>query len=317
MAYYTGQCSSYQHLADILVEKCQAHGWAWQDGILSKDDLFIQIFVVEQRIDNYHVRGQGITLIGGTGKQANRLVNPVENPVRLGRTVAGRKLPTIDYFPAHYHLFIFAHEVYLLMKFEIDKFYYLAFGKSNLLQSTQGNGLWLCATSHHYAYSLDSNSIAEVVYIKNNGGGASGSYGATAIAPFWNRQDFNANWSNSVICHGMDNILWSSGKSRAWCTFEPLIDRLPTNHFADSLLLPYNIYLERPENKLSLIAQLENARCVRIDNYEPEQIVTLGHEKWMIFPFYRKSLQHRSGGSGDSSYSQHTGTFGWAIRYEG
>lgn len=314
MAYYTGQCTSYQHLADILVEHCQKHGWVWQDGILSKNDLFIQIFVVEQRIDNYHVRGQGITLIGGTGKQTNQLINPAENPVRLGRTVAGRKLPQINYFPAHYHLFIFANEVYLFMKFDIDKFYYLAFGKSNLLQNTLGSGLWLSATCQHYSFSSDDGSIFEIIYLKNNGGGASGGYGATVVAPFWNRQDFYHNWSNSVICHGLDNLLWSNGKSRAYCTFEPLIDRLPTNHFADSPLLPYNIYLERPENKLSLIAQLENARCVRIDNYEPEQIISLGHEKWMVFPFYRKNLQYRDVNSG---YSQHTGTFGWAIRFDG
>lgn len=77
--------------------------------------------------------------------------------------------------------------------------------------------------------------------------------------------------------------------------------------------MPYNIYLERPENKLSLICQFENARFLRIDNHEPEQILTLGHERWMIFPFCRKDVKNRNGGLN----IYHTGTFGWAIRYEG
>lgn len=88
---------------------------------------------------------------------------------------------------------------------------------------------------------------------------------------------------------------------------------MPTVHFADSPLLPYNIYLERPENKLSLICQLQHARFVRIDNYEPEQIITLGHERWIIFTFCQKDAQNRNGSSGGWG----TGTFGWAIRYEG
>lgn len=308
MAYYTGQCTSYQNLVDILVDKCQTYGWTWQDNILSKDNLFIKISVVEQPVIHYYFQGQGITLTGGTGKQGNQLINPSGISVRMGRTVANKL--KIDYFPAHYHLFIFSNEIYLLMKFNVDKFYYLAFGKSNLIHNAQANNLWLCATSNFFSHA--SETLPEVIDIRVRGGGVSSDYGATAVAPFWTRGGFENNWTNSVICHGFDNMLWSSTKSKTYATFEPLIERLPTAHFADSPLLPYNIYLERPENKLSLICQFENARCVRIDNYEPEQIITLGHERWMIFPFYTKNLMAR-----DAGFSTHTGTFGWAIRFDG
>lgn len=310
MAYYTGQCSSYQHLADILVEKCQQHGWAWQDNILSKDDLFVKVMVQNQPASNYYgVLQHGITITGGTAQHGSNLVNP-SNSVRLGRTVWNEHNP--NYFPVNYHLFVFADEVYLVMKFEVDKFYYLAFGKSHLIKGTQGNGLWLSATACNNAYY--AYSAIEHMRIMSNDGGEGGGNNRSPVAPFFNRNQWYDGWSNSIICHGLDNTLWSSGTSRAYATFEPLIDRLPTAHFADSPLLPYNIYLERPENKISLITQFANARFLRIDNHEPEQIITLGHERWIVFPFYRKDLQERNG---TITRYDHTGTFGWAIRYEG
>lgn len=293
MAYYTGQCTSFQNLADILVEKCQAHGFAWQDGILSKDDLFIK-----HEIDDKW----GIYMSGGVGRQNGILLGNSGNKVRLG-SPSDRDLQVI--FPANYHLFVFKNEVYLILK-SVDRFYYLAFGKSTLIQDTEGNGLWLSATACQHPHW-------RAIAIQRNGGGSGGGENPSPVAPFFNREAWSDGWSNSTICHGFDGVLWSSGASRAWCTFEPLIDRMPTAHFSDSPLLPYNIYLERPENKLSLIAQFENARFLRIDNYEPEQILTLGHEKWMVFPFFQKNIQHRDGGW----EIKHSGTFGWAIRYEG
>lgn len=311
MAYYTGQCSSYQHLADILVEKCQQHGWTWQDNILNKNGMYIHIQVNQKQPTVYYHDGIGIILTGATGKQGSTLINPGATKVRLGST--SYAVVNVSVFPAIYHLFIFEHEVYLLMKFDTNKFYYLMFGQSLLLQNTntQANSLFLSATACLYGYD---NRSPEYIFITPTSGGASGTRNKSAVAPFWNRNDFSDNWSNSVICHGIDNTLWSSGKSRAYAIFEPLINRLPTTHFSDSPLLPYNIYLQRPQNKLSLIAQLENARFVCIDNYEPEQVIILGHEKWIVFPFFQKNTQQRDAGS---STEIHTGTFGWAIRYEG
>lgn len=304
MAYYTGQCSSYQHLADILVEKCQAHGWAWQDGILSKDDLFVKIEVKEDYITSYQTDGIGIILTGGTGKNNTTLLNPSPVQSRLGSTARVSYRP----FPAHYHLFIFDNEIYLMIKFDIDKFYYLAFGQSLLCKNTQSNGLWLSATSGRRMYG-SSNKLENIEIYESSGG----TYGSE-VAPFWSASGASSNdYLHHSICHGLDGVLWSSLGKKSYSNFVPLLNRLPTTYFVDSPLLPYNIYLERPEKKISLIAQFINARFVRIDNYEPEQVITLGHDKWMIFPFFKKSVHQRSGGA----YLTHTGTFGWAIRYEG
>lgn len=289
MAYYSGQCNSYQHLAEILVEKCQAHGWAWRDEILSKDNVAIKLWVCNT--PRSYQTGEGIIL----SAMSDGLLADIQP--RLG----GFGTINEDIFPALYHLFVFGQEVYLVLKVGVDKFYHLAFGKSSILGT-----VWVSATSPQYCYADQWISIA------TNGGGASSS-SITSSAPFWGGAYHNPNWCHCTIQHNLDGYIWSGHSSQAYCNFEPLISRLPTTHFSDSPLLPYNIYLERPENKLSLICQFENARFVRVDNYENEQILTLGHERWMVFPFYRKNVVERNGGHN----IRHTGTFGWAIRYEG
>lgn len=301
MAYYTGQCSNYQHLADILVEKCQVHGWVWQDGILSKDNLFVKPTISQKDSHN----AGGIIITGGTGKTGATLINPSAHTPRLGNP--SYAVNDGQFFPAKYHCFIFDNEVYLLLAMG-DFYYHLAFGKSALIDSDIANGLWLSATA--LAHSLGhTNGIS----ISTRDGGGGGWTNLISPAPFWCRVESFEGQNTSIICHGLDGALWSFGANSAFCAFEPLIERLPTQNFSDSVLLPYNIYAYRPESKLSLVAQFHNARCVRVDNYESEQILTLGHERWMVFPFYKKNLSQRDGGM----WLEHSGTFGWAIRYEG
>ena len=71
--------------------------------------------------------------------------------------------------------------------------------------------------------------------------------------------------------------------------------------------------MARASNKVSILAKIENARYLRIDNLQPEQILTFGAEKWMVFPFHKKNSSVRDGGTS----IDHSGTFGWAIRYDG
>ena len=58
---------------------------------------------------------------------------------------------------------------------------------------------------------------------------------------------------------------------------------------------------------------LAHCRFLRIDNYQPGDIIPLGPDRWKVAPWYRKNTAQRDGGSN----IQHTGTFGWAIRYDG
>jgi len=120
-----------------------------------------------------------------------------------------------------------------------------------------------------------------------------------------------------MVDHGFDGVSdWRTyvGSSRVGITaLRPLLEIQPNSWNSEAVLLPIREYFKRSENKVSLIIDLEHARHTRIDNYEPGQIITLGNDRWMIFPWTQKNTNSRNGGTA----IDHSGTFGWAIRYEG
>lgn len=295
MAYYSGQASSYQELLSVLVNACVEQGWTWADGILSKGTIFLKLII----------ESNGIVATAAIGKNSNILINAAPTSPRLGNP----GFNVLIVFPVSYHIFIFDDEVYLKVKFKIDIFYYLAFGKSNI--SLPSNGLWVSATSNRSAYIYNGDGISIGV---DSGGAGGGGSNPSAVAPFWNANNYSDNFSNAVISHGFDGVIWSSGSNNA--TFAKAISNLqsrqPSNWSSESILQSFDIYLDRPSGKKSLICQFKHARYLRNDHYEPEQIINMGQEKWMIFPFYKKNINARNGGGSD-----HTGTFGWAIRYDG
>ena len=89
-----------------------------------------------------------------------------------------------------------------------------------------------------------------------------------------------------------------------------LIDASPNAFNNESVLLPIRAYKFREASKWSQILEIKNARHLRIDNYTPKEIITLGNEQWMVFPFYRKKTTN------DAPW-KHSYLYGWAIKYEG
>lgn len=298
MAYYSGQVSSYQELLDVLVAACVAQGWTWADGILNKGTVYVGLAVSTT----------GITATGGSGKNGTSLLNPAPTRPRLGNMHSTLNLPV---FPVQYHIFLFDKEIYLIIKFNVDSFYYLAFGQSSL-NLVGANGLWISASSCGAGTSNGTNGGVTINQI-TGGGGSSGA--PSPAAPFWNTSNYADNWNNSVIMHGFDDVLWSSRTKNALTVsgITPFQSRQPNDWNSETIFLPLNIYVDRSNNKVSLACQILNARFLRIDNHEPEEIITLGQDRWMVLPFYKKNSASRDGGL----IIDHTGTFGWAIRYDG
>ena len=300
MAYYSGQAASYAELLTVLVNGCVAQGWTWADGILRKNGCYIKLEEITSGT------ATGIRATGGTGVSGSSLLNAAATKPRMGNPGAINLIT----FPVLYHLFVFDNEVYFIIKFNINTFHYLAFGKSDIALSE--NGLWISATA--CGAGIYSNSTGGVA-ITETSGGAGGAVNASAVAPFWNGNNFADNWSNAVIAHGLDGVIWSGGTKIAnfVSSLAPLNARQPSAWSTDAILLPIQIYIDRASSKKSLACQLQNSRYIRVDNLNPEQIIQFGSEKWMIFPFYKKDITSRNGGG----FVDHTGTFGWAIRYDG
>ncbi len=301
MAYYTGSVNSYEELRTVLASACGNHGWVYNNGILSKGSAYVAL-----KLGGTGSSGEGLMVQGGTGQSGSALTLPSPNHARLGRPMAGGVWDAVAW-PASYHIHIgeSPDEVYVLLNTNITAFYWLAFGRSSV-PSLVGSGLWLCGSAGEYAAGGAAITISPV--------GGSQDASRVCNAPFWAGSRASWHYLNETI--QADAGKWTSADANEsllgveWLA--PLIDRSPNAWNGESVLLPIQIYQNRPESKMRLLAGLAHARYVRLHNLEPGQVITLGADQWKVYPFYKKNASAPNGGSSLG----HTGTFGWALRYE-
>lgn len=223
-------------------------------------------------------------------------------------------------FPCNYDVFGFAQELYLVVNYDVDSYQYMAFGKS-AVPGLPGQGGWVAATLGNAPAGecAGTTSTTDLIGIAKDGSINS----TTAVAAaFWftdsSSLDACGQQRNCWVNHGFDTLgwLWKSTQSgtpvgvRAITT---LIEKQPSVWNSEATLLPIRAYVERPSFKASMVVDLANARHLRVDNLTPGDILTLGADKWKVYPWYRKDSAARDGGSSVN----HSGTFGWAIRYQG
>ncbi|MBB3103803.1 hypothetical protein FHR87_002200 [Azomonas macrocytogenes] len=281
-------------LRQALIDACVTEGWAWNAGseVLSKDAMFLRL----QIVSGY------LTLLGRTSATAGDM----PNVVRIGQL--GTQ-PLV--WPLSYEIFVFNGEVYLVANYNVDFYQWCAFGLSTV-DGLPGSGMWVGAT-----VGSGVNPTGGPIYIMGGAGGDPGD-NSTSGALFWATVTGSGGGRNGFVHSDLDAQGWWLGQYLTdypvgIAPIVPLIGLLPNAWNSEAVLLPIRSYKKRPELKVSLITDLEHARYTRVDNYEPSEIITIGSDRWKVYPWYRKNTTTRNGGSGIA----HTGTFGWAIRYEG
>jgi len=218
-------------------------------------------------------------------------------------------------------------EVYLIVRHNVDYFYWLAFGISDV-PGLPGTGAWLAAIGMASPESYTSGTSAGGVFVGPEGSGTDtfDSGIGTSAALFWKTSNIATSRSQNTLHCQLDGVEWAdhpssggpnaAGKLLAVAQAAPHIARSPNAWNGESPLLPIQAYYTRAAAKVSLVADLKHSRYVRVDNYIPEQVITLGPDRWKIYPFYRKNTLQRDGQI-SGGLIDHTGTFGWAIRYDG
>lgn len=310
MAYYSGTAGSLTALKTALLTHAQTDGWVLTGDVLSKAGVFFQI-------------QETATNITCLGCESNAAANPAPNVVSIGRIyedTGGAATREIT-FPCSYEVFGFAQECYLVVNYDVGSYQWMAFGKSTV-PGLPGQGGWVGSTIGVFGVSSIFSSAP--IIISKESGGASGSVAlkTTSGALFWGLDNSEATARNCWVNHGLDTHGWTYNGLASDVVLgirptAPLISMQPGVWNSESVLLPIRALKERPSFKSSLIADLTYARHVRIDNLSPGDIITIGSDKWKIFPWYQKYASARDGGGGGGGGINHTGTFGWAIRYEG
>jgi hypothetical protein len=284
MAYTTGSATSFAAMLTALTDACVADGWTWDSGneVIWKGAIFAKLSVVSGTY------GGGLSVLGRTSTTAGDGPNYAQ---------IGPALQTALIFPITYHIFTFANEIMMVIS-SGDQYQWLTFGQS------QQPGL--PGSGNFYGASL-AVSVDIDLWITSSQG-----YATQAL--FWNTSLAIFETRNCYIDSDLDGGGWSLTTNPVGIKYATeLIDSQPNSYNNESVLIPIKGFLPRASDKFSQTLEVENARHMRIDNYQNEDIITLGLDKWMVFPWFVKNTAVRNGGDD----VLHTGTFGWAIRYEG
>ena len=310
MAYYSGTAGSLTDLRTALLAHAVADGWTLTGDVLSKSGVYFRIREVSGRIE----------LLGCTD---NAVSNPAPGVVAIGK-IWGRTGFTTQLitFPCNYEVFGFTQELYLVVNYEVSKYQWMAFGKSTV-PGLAGTGAWCGATAGTIlAAAKTSTDLPWVLWLSVSVGGV-GSYPTNCGALFWTTQAGQQAARNCWVHHGLDSLGWFWGGGGIGEApigvryFDDINAFQPSAWNSEAALLPMQAWIRRASYKSSLVADLEHARNFRIDNLNGGDILTIGSDKWKVFPWYVKDSTYRNGTTDSTLPCDHSGTLGWAIRYEG
>lgn len=306
MAYVTGSAANISDLAAALRNACIANGWANPAGtILSKGASFFSVAA----------SGNFVELKGGLGQSSGTLTTASPNFVRLGGSYMT--------FPVTYEIHIFTNpdEVYMVVNYNSDYYQQLSFGTSDVAGA--GNGPWITG-AHNSTYTSSNNGcnvvtkfydIYSYCYTSDSTNGVglfnrgvwsgevgSSYYYTTLGTPGW----YGAGDSTNGLKNGSAGLVAG------------LLGSLPSAFNSTTVLLPIKAVKNMTNNGVATVVNLRNARWCRLDNLTPGSILTYGADQWKVYPWLRKDATTRNGAdNGGLTPPNHTGTYGYAIRYTG
>jgi hypothetical protein len=322
MAYTSGSANDMAAVRTAIFTFCVANGWTLNSAgnILSKNGAFFWL------VSTTSSSPQSLVIRGGTGiNGSNALTGQAVGFAAMTRVAYAASDPA---FPLIYEIHVLSNpdEVYVVINYNVDLYQYLSFGKSNVLGlPSTATGAWFSASSA--GYSINGSSYVTMtitnaattyypapgLFWAENGAGSSSATPEPAVnVP-----------GNSFIHTDLDGRGWSGGYYQGNLAsslggIRSLLQVLPNAWNGEAVLIPFPIYQPyQAFTKTALVADLSHIRHMRIDNHTPGDIITLGADKWKVYPWLKKVITSRNGPSADNTGAQGSGTLGYAIRYTG
>lgn len=307
MAYVTGTANTMAGLLSSIQGACVANGWALVNTVLYKDGCYVDLSISSSIIGV--IGGTGID--GGgvlTGKATGTGIGYIGMPIYFDVTAPFS-------FPCTYDVFINTNpdEVYVHVTFNTNCHQQLGWGKSNM-PGLSGTGNWYIGgikDRGSYGYCGPGyNSQTTPIPVEMGGTG----YQNIGL---WSCQQCQV---SGGVDHGLDGTTsWSAGQAKSggqgsWCgasTAVSLFYRQPNAWNGESILAPVRVYTARPSGFGSPVLECNGIRYVNIANLNDGQIITIGSDKWMVFPYARR------GGSTGPTPGSGSLFVGHAFRYDG
>lgn len=328
MAFVTGSASSQSDLLTALRSAATANGYTLTGEVLSKGNLHVRTF-------NSATAGEdsALNILMGTGSSAGTLSGDFQYGVNPNRATVFRCS-----YPVTYDIHIHGDELFMVWWDASGLYFWLAWGQSSPYSTTPAAGecLWAggsastCYTINAGTYYTPARWISMSA---THGGTSTGvtleTQQCTAPALFWHTLNpMSRGFSNTIYTDTTGAVLGGRGTVTDATDdyvvtgirqLDPLLSRQPNAWNGESLLLPITCYTPMASNKHALDIQVRHARYFRLNNVDPLTVLTISGQKWKVYPWYKLDRTAPNGAASAASTAaiNHTGTFGWAIKYDG
>ena len=307
MAYQTGSAATFAALKTSIETFLAANGWTLSSDVLSKGAQFCKLTA-----STYELR-----LEAGTGQSGSALTGLCASAVKLmDFTLVPITWPLVY----ELHVLTGPDEVYLTVNYNSSKYQHLHFGISDIAD-VGGTGMWFGGSFNNSILRTASDCK---VFLQN-GSGSGFSLGAQPYSGFGLGFFFATTlggFQSSFIHCGLEGTGWkttyggATGNLLGPDHMAALMYALPSDSSESDVLLPINAVLARSSQGLTILASLAHARFCRLDNLLAGQVLPLGADRWKVYPMHMRNDVQRDGVTWGTG-SQHSGTFGVAIRYTG
>lgn len=316
MPYETGTTTSFSDLRTRIHIFLQANGWTLTGNVIHRGNVYAKLraYAADLLVD------------GGQGESGGELT--AKTPEDFGRLLAACWGTDIS-FPCTYHFFVHTNpDLFLcVINYATLNVQWLTFGElakfgtwnggqyfgASYCMTATGEGFWEKRFHNYYCREYNTNT---------------GLTRPLGIGYFWAAR---ADDTASTYPSNMNMVCDIDGSPGDWIDnhgkqpgprfngsffARDTIVNSPNSFNSQTILMPVHVYASRPDAFCSLIGHTEHTRYCNVKHHDIGDILTLGAEKWMVFPHHKKSNDALNDSSQYKNNGE-TGLLGFAVRYDG
>lgn len=300
MAFVTGNANTMADLLLAIQNACTANGWTLSGNVLHKGTCYMEVII----------SGIGLLQVeGGTGIDgSNNLTgrsNASPSAIGVAFSLTSPSVTISFTFPLTYfiHINTAPDEVYIIANYATSYYQTLAFGQSQM-PGLGASGNWYAGCSARYAtQSMGGYSLSGGYHYSSSG------TSELFCAQYSDDQGVDYSLDGTESWHTDANNTSSNMTNQDW---SDLFRRQPNAWNGESILIPIRVYAPRTSGYFSPVLECAHARHLSIQNVTDQQVITIGADKWKVYPWWHRGPNFTSGQSATSSYY-----CGHAFRYDG
>ena len=307
MAFQTGTASSFINLLDALRLFATANGWTqnqWTDVgadkwlSLQKGGVYANFLAEADDTDLWIIGALGYSGAAAWNAQPSAMVQQPRISTGLQGAIA---------WPVTYWFFQHAapESVEVVIRYQPTKFQWTMFGDIAKYGTWPGGEYYAASyaglSSTIRAFENQQSSWPAPVLFHDSGNQPVGGTAQYRMSNLHAEIDSQVWWNTALA----NNVSFASATRHAW----PLVNRSLSAFNGLTTLTPIELYALRPDAHYSPIGRVEHVRYCNVLNHNAADIIDIGGQKWMLFPWLEK------GGATDTTPT--TLHAGMAIKYDG